>query len=97
MRSRENGYFRGSSQSFRNLQGRTVRPGKYGNDTPIVPSASWRAVEDRHPKRSLCVSSKAGNQSFDCWNVWRSMLRMENLVGISKLYLFAARRHTPKL
>ena len=53
-----------------------VRPGRCGNDTPIVPSASWRRSKTiPPPKRSPYVSSKAGNQSFDCWNVWRSMSR----------------------
>ena len=32
------------------------------------------SAEDRHPIRSPYVSSKAGNQSFDRSNVWRSML-----------------------
>ena len=55
-----------------------VRPGRCGNRHPDCSVSELASVEDRHPKRSPYVSSKAGNQSFDCWNVWRSMLRIEN-------------------
>ena len=62
--------------------------------TPDCFVRELASVEDRHPKRSLCVSSKAGNQSFDRSNVWRSMLRIENQRGMSKLRLHAARLRT---
>ena len=78
-----------------NCKAERVRPGKYGNDTPIVPSASWRRSKTRHPKRLLCVSSKAGNQSFDCWNVWRSMLRSKTSL-VSPNFTCALRGGTPR-
>ena len=94
MRSRENGYFVGSSQSFRRLQGRTGSAGKVRQWHPDCFVRELASVEDRHPKRSPCVSSKAGNQSFDRSNVWRSMLCIENQPGMAKLRFYATRLRT---
>ena len=40
---------------------------------------------------------EGGNQSFDCWNVWHSMLASKTPVAFFRLYLCAARRHTPDM
>ena len=74
-----------------------VRPGRCGNDTPIVPSASWRRSKTvtrngrrTSPRRRGTSRLTAGTSGVRC-------CASKTPVGISRLYLCAARRHTPEL
>ena len=74
-----------------------VRPGRCGNDTPIVPSASWRRSKTvtrngrrTSPRRRGTSRLTAGTSGIRC-------CASKTPVGISRLYLCAARRHTPEL
>ena len=74
-----------------------VRPGMCGNDTPIVPSASWRRSKTvtrngrrASPRRRGTSRLTAGTSGVRC-------CASKTPVGISRLYLCAARRHTPEL
>ena len=80
-----------------NCKAERVRPGKCGNDTPIVPSASWRRSKTvtrngrrTSPRRRGTSRLTAGTSGVRC-------CASKTLVGISRLYPCTARRHTPEL